>query len=886
MVDTLSAAKLRYIAFISYNRADRAVAVALQQRLERFVLPRALRLIRPGTRFDARPLRPVFRDEDELVPGQDLALKVKEALAQSNYLIVLCSPSAAKSTWVEKEIREFRALGRGANILAVVASGNPDAERHGYPPETECLPPALRETEPLWVDWRAPHDSVRPNFLRLVAALLSFGSIDELVRRDAHFQRRRTLLRAGASAAVLLGAVLGFTSYSAAREDAATAKANSLIEASERATQGGNYESAARFALAALRYQRSDAAERALRTAAASNPRIGPPIKLERDAIVAVSPDDKLATFADTGGVTLWDIGGQRALRRLPTKNSTSVLFMHSGALIAGYGGRLHFLDPMTGRELGLQVEASSEGTVAWAFSKGDTLLAASTPDGKIGIWRLAGKRYVPTAVAVPGGENVLAVQFGHDGKRFYTVVGSGEFSATNSVAATLNTWDLETGKPIASQPLKASTEISCASVSPVADIVVTGLCDGLLEVWNADTAQEVGSPLVGHTGEVTAISFSQDGQYFASGGADHRVRLWKVGRTPFFRAPQPLIGHSAGVSRLSFSPDGKLLVSVDQGHEVRIWDLTKVEEDPMSILRAARPFAWPGATSSADRRDQLYMDGTLKRDGALRARLSPDIAATSSLVASCDARPDALVSDNRGQLRFWDGSRMNSLSSKTPAKPSAVRVSPDCKIGIAAFADGTVQGWTLPGGNTRFSFTEPKPTKMLLFMGLDRFATQHDSEDLRVHDLKDGVLVATFPIREQIQAAALSPSGRWLATSASDGVDIWDYSAKRWVGRHQIGVLTEPNAVWFGPDDHHVAFRTLSSEAPTGRFVIEAPFQLSGVPLKDYVCRTTIPGMLSRLTDPEFEQVSALDRETDADACAPAAGRGYGVTAFIGWFL
>ena len=103
---------LRYRAFVSYSRADRESAKALQARLERYVLPQALRLVRPGLRHDPRPLKPVFRDEDELVPGLDLPARIQAGLQGSEYLLVVCSPAAVASEWVEKEILEFCATGR------------------------------------------------------------------------------------------------------------------------------------------------------------------------------------------------------------------------------------------------------------------------------------------------------------------------------------------------------------------------------------------------------------------------------------------------------------------------------------------------------------------------------------------------------------------------------------------------------------------------------------------------------------------------------------------------------------------------------------------------------------------------------------------------------
>jgi hypothetical protein len=133
----------KYRAFISYSRADRAVAVSLQKSLERYVLPKAMELA--GDSGTARrPFPRVFRDEDELVPGGDLPARIREGLRASQFLIVVCSEAAAQSEWVEKEIIDFVELGRRDNVLAVVVSGEPNASGRGPDSANEALPRALR----------------------------------------------------------------------------------------------------------------------------------------------------------------------------------------------------------------------------------------------------------------------------------------------------------------------------------------------------------------------------------------------------------------------------------------------------------------------------------------------------------------------------------------------------------------------------------------------------------------------------------------------------------------------------------------------------------------------------------------------------------------------
>ena len=67
----------------------------------------------------------MFRDRDELATSSDLAASVKEALAESATLVVICSPNSATSKWVDEEIRTFIAAGREQFIRLIIVDGEP-----------------------------------------------------------------------------------------------------------------------------------------------------------------------------------------------------------------------------------------------------------------------------------------------------------------------------------------------------------------------------------------------------------------------------------------------------------------------------------------------------------------------------------------------------------------------------------------------------------------------------------------------------------------------------------------------------------------------------------------------------------------------------------------
>lgn len=124
-----------YFAFISYQRRDEKWAKWLQHKLEHYKLPVNVREEDPSL---PQQIRPVFKDTSELAAGI-LTEEIHEALDKSKFLIVICSPRASQSKWVDKEIQTFIEMGRGERIIPFIISGTPFSAI----PEEECFPSAL-----------------------------------------------------------------------------------------------------------------------------------------------------------------------------------------------------------------------------------------------------------------------------------------------------------------------------------------------------------------------------------------------------------------------------------------------------------------------------------------------------------------------------------------------------------------------------------------------------------------------------------------------------------------------------------------------------------------------------------------------------------------------
>jgi tetratricopeptide (TPR) repeat protein len=220
----------RYYAFLSYSHKDSAFADWLHAQLEEFKVPHALagKLTQHGV--IPKRLTPIFRDRHELAAADDLGAEIRYALESSQYLIVLCSPDAAKSQWTNAEIEAFKRTRPEGCVLAAIVAGEPFASDLPGRESEECFPPALRyrhdrrgrptnkRAEPLAADLRESGDGRRMGFLKLVAGMLGVG-LDDLVQRETlRRQRRLAWLAAASLAGMAITSTLAVTAIKARDE--------------------------------------------------------------------------------------------------------------------------------------------------------------------------------------------------------------------------------------------------------------------------------------------------------------------------------------------------------------------------------------------------------------------------------------------------------------------------------------------------------------------------------------------------------------------------------------------------------------------------------------------------------------------------------------------
>ena len=195
----------KYIAFISYKREDKELAIWLQNKLEKYKIPNSVRKHELSL---PKRVGLVFRDTTDIT-GCRLEKAIKNALYTSKFLIVICSPIAAQSSRVCDEVREFIELGRDEYIIPFVIEGKPNSSDV----TTECFPEKIKELtgerELLGIDINdLGRDAAA---IRVVATMFGLHFDDLWQRTLRKEQKRRRCIIVVLLAIIIL--VVGITVY-------------------------------------------------------------------------------------------------------------------------------------------------------------------------------------------------------------------------------------------------------------------------------------------------------------------------------------------------------------------------------------------------------------------------------------------------------------------------------------------------------------------------------------------------------------------------------------------------------------------------------------------------------------------------------------------------
>ena len=554
-----------YSAFISYSHgSDRDLATVLQAELQKF-----------GRVWYQRRARRVFRDDTNLTASPQLWGSIREALEQSEWLIVLASPAAARSPWVEQEIGWWLKNRSSDRVLVVLTAGHLewDAKTGRIAAGTDALPRAVfaehHVPEPLWVDLRELHrppdaaDAILQGGVVDVVAGMTGAPKDRLVGEDIRQQRRRrSWIRAVVTGLTVLTVVSLAVTYVAVVQYRAAVASERLAIARQLVTQaearlGTDPRTALQLNEAAHQISPGDETEGALIHNLAGTRYAGTLEGPTRGVYaMAFSPNSHtLATAgaSDETSVVLWDIADPTRAGRVPVPGKAdwvrALAFSPDGRTLAAGDDNTRLIlwdvsDPHEPHQIGEPLKASAHEVRAVAYSPDGHVLAIGDEGESVILWDTADPDR-PHQIGTPLDGVGRAVAFSPDGHTLAT--------ASSGDGASLILWD----------------------------------------VSDPSRPRRVGASLSGHTDKVAAVAFSPDGRTLATAGAgEASLILWDVSDSSRpRRVGAPLSGQTGDVAALAFSPDGRTLVAADSstsvdGSSAIVWDVS----DPARPTRVGDP--------------------------------------------------------------------------------------------------------------------------------------------------------------------------------------------------------------------------------------------------------------------------------------------------------
>lgn len=516
-----------YFAFISYKREDEKWASWLQNKLEHFRLPNNM----GGKDVLPKYIRPVFKDTSELASGV-LVNRIQEALDNSHFLIVICSPSAAKSPWINKEANYFIESGRAERIIPFIIDGSPKSRNL----ETECFPQALRnlpeEKELIGINIKDMGRNAAA--VKVVAHMLDV-SFDTLWQREEKEKNRKWHFRfMGLLLCILVAFLVGYNLH---RQNQRLLISQSRLISKQvpGIISDGNSLLAKLISsevlpknLTAPDRPLTTEAEYALRTAM-SNARDICFHDVEISDFCTFPDGERIAIGLDNGGLEIW--GGEKADELLVS--------------LAGHSARISSID------------VSSDGQ----------LIASCSEDESIRLWD------VSTASCSIIKENVINGRIKFSPKGTSLAV----YSKKDSLIRFFNTaTKQETNSfcitPSSIRPLDYG--VLHITFSKDGAYFAAAVSDGSIRVFNISSGLEE-KVLFSDGWYSTCLSFSPDGKYITSPNRGGITVVWDWRNNEIVQS-----WVTEGVAQsISYSPNEKMLM-VCTGKTIRFYDTSSILQE------------------------------------------------------------------------------------------------------------------------------------------------------------------------------------------------------------------------------------------------------------------------------------------------------------------
>jgi WD40 repeat protein len=369
------------------------------------------------------------------------------------------------------------------------------------------------------------------------------------------------------------------------------------------------------------------------------------------------------------------------------------------------------------------------------------------------------------------------AAAISNDGTRVAAALDIVDLKATEPAPITI--WDTRNGHITAR--LEGHPDwLTNLRFSPDGRVLASASRDKTAQIWNSTTGRKIAT--LQHEAQVFAIGFSNDGRLFASGDGDGMVRLWNPATGVLLRSWQA--GLAGNISAIAFSSDARWLATGSR-EAVQVWDtatgrLVRDLKGPKGFVEAVAFYPMAARLYSAAKgviKEWDLSDRRVVLDEARGEVQAVAISANGKYIASGSA--DCLV-------RIYDeASRrlLRSLAGHT--RPvSAIAFSPDSRLAASGSYDKTIKIWNAADGKLVRTLTGHTDFVWSLAFSPDgsRMISGSEDQTIRIWNLDADTPPEIISTTSPISRVTVSPDGHTVLAlrNFDKSVLLWDVRAKR----------------------------------------------------------------------------------------------------------
>jgi WD40 repeat protein len=789
--------------FLSYSRKDRDFAVKLENALESYRYPQSLKR-------DKRNLN-VFRDEADIEAAEDYYRTIEGHLKGSAKLVVLCSPDARHSKFVEDELRRFIESHSEQDVIPVLVRGKANNETTDESekafPEVLCgnrIPLAANFLGHDVHKGRLDKGPFRSSFFSILSAIYGIDR-RRLEQIDERQRARRRAIALGTAAAIILILSVALVFALISRHQAVVARNEAFareLAANAMAQLPVNPELSLLLAVEGARTAQTVETENALRQALVKSPLLVIHAGTRERISATFSPDAKRILTTSGTKAQVWDMQSGRSILELPHEDEvTSRKYSPDGKLIATAAKDVtHIWDAANGSSIAKWKSSEGEepGEITFSpdsrsllveeISEQSRLRVREARSGRI-LARLEGQRpsfshdgrllltkgadpesvlYIYDAKSWKLSAQIKSAPMGREGLAAGALSPNGRYVVASSDNDHLRYYALK-GQRLLYEDTEEAASVPVA-FSPDGKLIA-GVGGNVLQVLNtaARRGQDTPSWVKGEFKEAPIllgdISFSPDSRFVLTDS--DIARLYDV-KSEDMRLVAELTG-ARGVSVLNaeFSPDGKYLMTAHDDGTVFVWDLN-VWRSPVEMIVKPDDPAFTGTVLNA-------------------AAFSPD----GKLVATAEEYllDEARLSENQPENRPSSLARVLEISSGRTIRllqpqstlQSVVAFNPDGKLILINSDDHTMRVRELSSGRSLLELKHQDEAVLSAAFSPDgKLIATGSSSAARLWDAKSGQLLKEWKVGDEVTSVTFSPDGKLFLMAAKGRAQMWDIGNQR----------------------------------------------------------------------------------------------------------